>query len=236
MKHSIKVTLSSIATYLIVAACSGGAFKSASLGEPNPETDGSAVNAGGTSNDGSGGATVATGGKANVSSGGSSFADAMVNPVPDAKADPKAGTRIHPIVYSGDDGSKTYAVTMRDTLLNIDCYWTEQTDGSLICLPSSATGIIDSYFTDSACAQHLHTIPTSSCGVALPTLIELLPSSACQTASYYKFGGVTTAPATIYIGGPTNCVPSALPSTSVAISLGEQLPLSGFAHGSRIVE
>jgi hypothetical protein len=254
MKHSIKVTLSSIATYLIVAACSGGAFKSATIGEPDPETDGS-INAGGAQNqndqdgstvaNGSGGHSNSTGGKGTIAT----VADAMVNPVADAKAEPVNGSRLKLYYVAGEDGSKVNTFTFRDTLLQVDCMFLTQDDGGQVCIPQVAIAVIR--YADAGCSQGMLVVPNQyspvsaghdvSCGTGMidSTLVNVgqqnQKAADCQQDRYYRTGErIEPTTSTVYeITDAGGCIANSIaPNQNTFYRVGTQVPFNSFVRGT----
>lgn len=257
MKHSIKVLASSIATYLIVAACSGGAFKTTTIGEPSPESDGAvAANNGGAPNvqEDHDGAATSAGGHANSTGGKNAIgavADAMVNPVADAKADsePVDGSRLKLYYIAGADGSKVNTFTFRDTVLQVDCMFIPQDDGGQVCIPQVAIGVV--FYADAGCSQGLLAVPfqrspvpaghSASCvtGEQDSTLVNIGQTNQdpndCQQDRYYRTGArVSPSSDSLYVVTSAGLCEASHPNLNqnTFYKIGASVPFSSFVKGT----
>jgi len=197
MRSTMHFLSGSLAVYAFMAACSGG----------NKSNDGP-----------SGGGTTAAGGALNSTSGASTstggstggVTNMMMNPVPDASAETKSGTRLKARYYVGADGSKQFS-GWRDTMRNEDCSFSRAEDGVIRCLPTPGYA---SYFADPGCSQPLGMAVTPS-GSACPGATLVAPtyveSLSCGGFKYYK-AGATTTPAMVYSGVPGACSATAAPA------------------------
>lgn len=99
------------------------------------------------------GSTATTGAVGPSDSEGSGFADAMVDPVPDANAGdickcqeiPKSGTRLKPITWNGADGSIGATISFHDTERNEVCVPQNASDGTWRCMPLGVNGAPSDY-------------------------------------------------------------------------------------------
>jgi hypothetical protein len=163
--EGLKLVGGSIIVYCIMAACS------ASSGPASSSTsDGGGSSGGGSGGDGS---------------GSGSLLDALTDPIAEAAADPnQSGTRLKLQYYAGADGSKQSA-GMYDSVLKVQCYFRQASDGSTRCMPSA--GAYASYYADPGCTQPLAIV---ACGSPTPTLLAATyvgTSSSQETSATHLF-------------------------------------------------
>ena len=193
MRSSMHFLGGSVAVYVLMAACSGGGKGGDGAASAGMSTLGGAA----TNN---GGALATSGGAA---TGGAM--NGMMNPVPEANAETKSGTRLKARHYVGADGSKQF-VGWRDTMRNEDCTFSKADDGMIRCIPSAS---YSSDFADAGCSQPLGSGYTNT-GTACPGQTVVTPTYfaalSCSGYKYYKTGAAVTTPAMVYIGAPGACI------------------------------
>ena len=171
-----------------------------------------------------GGGTTAAGGKASGGSNGGS----MMNPVKPAMADPVSGTRLKANYINGSDGSKQWAMSWHDSMLNVDCTFGKAIDGSLRCLPAAAaTG---HFFAESLCTQPLAEVPTTSCGAA-PTP-SLVYSGQCDSTSYYAPGDYINYSPIYTLDTNGNCTSIPTPQNYIFYKLGAVVDVGQFVSAT----
>ena len=188
MRSSLHFLSGSVVVYALMAACSGGGGGASTPGSGGMTSSGGSIAAAGFA---TGGSFTSTGG-----------ANTMMNPVPDANAETKSGTRLKARYYVGADGSKQF-VGWRDTMRNEDCGFQKTDDGTLRCLPAPSYVV---YYADAGCTQPLGNMVTgsgSACpgGVAAPVYFA---ESKCGGFKLHKAGGTTT-PTMVFSGSPGAC-------------------------------
>ena len=143
MRSAIHFFSGSLAVYALMAACSAGG-KGNVVGSSNGTMTGGAASQGGmmvAGGESATGATSATTGggaagtKPRADAGTGGVLGMMMDPVPDADAETKSGTRLKMRYYVGEDGSKQPLLGWHDTMRNEDCYFQKAEDGKLHCIP-----------------------------------------------------------------------------------------------------
>ena len=181
--EAARMLAGSIAIYVVMAAC-GSASGPAAFSQG----DGGGGSSGGGTGDGSGG-----------------ILDALTDPVPGASADPnQSGSRLKVNYFAGADGSKLSALSMHDSMLNIDCTFAMATDGTLRCLPASQ-GVVLGPYADAACTQPLF-FQYPGCSVPTYGLVTASSGSCAfrPTMHVYAVSGPYKGTA-FYTGTPTAC-------------------------------
>jgi hypothetical protein len=211
-KEGIKLIGGSIAVYLIMAACSAasGPLGSSSGDAGSGHADGTASTSGGTGGSSAGGGTAGDGSGSGGAGDGPSILDAITDPVSEAKADPnQSGTRLKVNYYAGTDGSTQPTGSMHDSMLNVDCYFSKASDGTMRCMPiATATTAYASYYTDAACT-HPIALVSQCAGTTIPTQVIASIGSEGATQTF-ALGSVTTASTVYYLApaaDPTACSP-----------------------------
>jgi len=198
-KEAIKLVAGSTTIYVIMAACSA--------------TSGPVGSSSGDGGPGQGDGTASSSSGGSSASGGGGILDALTDPVPEASADPnQSGTRLKVNYYAGADGSKQSTGTMRDSMLNVDCYFSKASDGTMRCMPvATATTVGASVYADGGCTQPIALV--SQCpGTTTPTQVSasIGTSGAIHT---FALGSVITASSVYYFALTANanaCNPGGL--------------------------
>jgi hypothetical protein len=216
--------LGSAMVYVAMAACSSGGGSGAIGTKSSPGSGGSG------SGSGYGGGVTSGGGRGAVPDSG--LADALMNPVPTASADPVSGTRLKAEYLIADDGSKEYVADLWfDSQRNETCAFSTAADGKQRCLPEGAEATI---FADSACTTPVLTVP-SGCA-APPYGIGTAATSTCgaTTAGAQIFSvGAAMTPTTLYVQSGTSCYSAGPAATTFSYyALGAQIPATSFVAAS----
>jgi hypothetical protein len=161
------------------------------------------------------------------SPGDGGLIDVIMNPVPDASAEPQSGTRLKAVYRVADDGSKEFVPgAWFDTMRQENCSFVRAADGKDRCLPQ---GLGASAFSDSACTKPI--VATAS-GCAAPKYalgaVEDTCSEGPSGLRVFAVGAVTT-PATIYVQSGSQCFPAGAASTGATYyEVGAEIPASSF--------
>lgn len=164
---------------------------------------------------------------------GLSLLDALVNPVPVAKADSvQSGSRLKAVYWVGADGSKQpFLNQWYDSQRRENCSFTILSDGNYHCRPASPAFVLG-YFADAGCTQQLAQA-SSAPGCTAPTTAVVSPASAsCPTKGerVYQVGAVFTG--TVYSGTPSSCTKSTTPSGYALYNVGAEIPASSFVSAT----
>ncbi len=128
----------------------------------------------------------------------------LINPVPDASADPESGSRLKASYRIADDGSKEYVPgSWYDTQRQEACSFATAADGKERCLPDGAAV---SAFSDSACTVGIAAVKT---GCAAPKYGVTASQDACHEGSVGLTIHSIGAPAqvtTLYVQSGTSCL------------------------------
>ena len=199
MRSAIHFFSGSLAVYMLMAACSasngskgsgsqasaGNASMQGGLGGMMSASGGDAVATGGAGGKGA----SATGGEGAVATSGmGGMLGNMMDPVPEADAETKSGTRLKARYYLGADGSKQF-IGWRDTMRNEDCYIAKAEDGQLHCMPIAGAAAA-TYFGDKECtAQPLTVVAKASqacanVAAAAPTTMYLAEACGANRTLY----------------------------------------------------
>ena len=201
--------------YVAMAACSAGG------------------DAGSVGSVGAGGAGVRSGDGGSGSGLDSGFADALMNPVSKAAADPVSGTRLKAQYMIADDGSKEYITDLWfDSQRNETCAFAVAGDGKQRCIPGGAAAEM---FSDSACSTPILAVPT---GCTTPPYAVGTDLSTCTQAPnanhVYQVGPVAApAPTSLFMTSGTSCFsvgPAALGFAYYTV--GAEVPASSFVASS----
>jgi hypothetical protein len=243
MKNAAKFLSGSVMTYVLMAACSaatGGPKASSTAGGAQAVAGGATGMGGATSQDGSPMAGSSNGG-ANNSSAGAAHSGAagmlgmMMDPVPDAAAEPATdGSRLKAEYNVGADGSRQFAGWW-DSQRNEECAFQPFADGSQHCVPLY-TGVIQLGFSDSSCSSALFAIALSTCPD--PATVKYALSGAawgCTAFSYAAVESLTLAtPDKIFSGTPAACVDVTASYKPVYnFFTGTEIPLSSFVAATK---
>ncbi len=215
MRESVLSLMGGGMVYVAMAACSGGGA--------GPGTHGSGA-------PGGGGATTHAG-----LAPDSGLVDALLDPVPEAAADPVSGRRLKAQYRLGDDGSKEYiSGTWYDSQRNENCSFTLAADGSTRCLPD---GVGVTVYGDSACMSPVVML-TSTCPA--PTYALSTDFGTCevqQGGTHVLAIGATATPATLYVKNGSSCIPAgSAPSGYTYYDVGAEIPASSFVSATTLHE
>ena len=205
----------SFAVYASMAACSAS--------KPDENAGGSAgVGASGTA--GSGGSFDA-----------GCFVDAMVDPVPDAFAFIKHGSRLKVRIWSADDGATmpaTNTLVWFDTVVDAPCHFQRATDNTWRCLPVASYGYTGS--ADPACTARLVGWPQDCAKTATTTLAEG-PSLGCGLGyanRVFDVGDEYLGSGFYYVDNLTGeCYAASKPPGVTFYVLGAERPPADFVSG-----
>jgi len=244
MKSALKFLSGSAVTYVLMAACAdrpnlhvrrtagaAGANSQTVASGGVPTTDAGAMANGGSPS------TVAEGGNDDMMMVDAAV-DVMVDPVPDAAAEPATdGTRLKAVYLVGADGAKQWHYAWWDSKLSVECSFTQFVDGSTRCVPAAAAS--RSYFTDAGCMVPLFIAAAASCPGGPSALYALgTLSVACGAAVYsaaYKLTPVD--PPKVYSGTPAACsdiTTAAKPNPpTYTFYTGTEVPLSDFVSATK---
>jgi len=209
-RETAKTLGGSIVVYVIVAAC-GGAADNRIAGLDAGASDGT------------------------TGPDGTSLTDALMNPVPDAKADvDQSGSRLKATYYAGADGSKQ-ALGMHDSQLNVDCYFQTASDGTLRCVPEVGQQADVAVYADSACKQGL-AIQATGCATATYALLYGASSTCSNQSVWHVFplAGAYAGPSYYSKSGATCAGPTPLANFVGynLYTLGPELPPSTFVQAT----
>jgi hypothetical protein len=160
-------------------------------------------------------------------SGGGGSSASLMNPVPDASADPQSGSRLKPNYRVGDDGSKEYVPgSWWDTQRSETCSFATASDGKDRCLPDGAAV---SAYSDSNCTAGIAALKT---GCAAPKYGVTATQDSCHEGSVglsiYSIGA-TTQVTTLYVLSGTSCLAAGpAPSGFDFYTIGSEVPANSF--------
>jgi hypothetical protein len=206
MRNAIHFLGGSVAVYLLMAACSAGSKGSSHNGP------GMIASQGG--NRAHAGDAAAIGG-VTASSGGTvaGMIGDMIDPVDDAAAETKSGTRLRARYYVGEDGSKEF-IGWHDMQRNENCTFAKAPDGKLRCLPSEGNALALGYNSDAGCTTQLFiTIATGACVPPTAKYATTTDTSTCTTALHTV---TLVTPTELYVGTPANCLKVTQPPAGYA--------------------
>jgi hypothetical protein len=145
----------------------------------------------------------------------------------------ESGTRLKAVSYAGADGSVVPAQSMRDTLLNADCYFGLAADGQMRCIPLATNVSMGSVFKDSGCSQPL-AVKVCNTGAPAPFAYQSV-TLGCQTG-YRFFPVLAVYSGSLFTGSPANCNPTSAQPLFTYYDLGPEAPSSTFVAGTLTVE
>lgn len=232
-----RVFLSGCAVYVIVAACSAidpAGQRGATSGRGDGGTASMASGAAGA--DGSSGLggrpdvgvgdRGATGGSG--SSGGSS--GAIMDPVPEASADPVSGTRLKAVYVEGSDGSKAYyGGSWFDSELGVNCVTLTAADDRIRCMPPGGLNPSAGYYEDALCTVGAPAGPCASIAQEVYILTEAV-GDTCSTRYHYRPFRRGAQLSTVYGIRSGACVAVDLPIGWTAYAHGSEMPPSSFVE------
>jgi hypothetical protein len=155
----------------------------------------------------------------------------ILDPVPEASADPVNGSRLKAKYRTAEDGAKEYLPYFwYDSERQTDCAFGPSADGKERCIPSpaSSAGV---YFADPSCAQPLaHGL---ACTYPPPKYATSYDGATCPATSRIYVLGTTTSPAKIYAKSGASCVDLGAPSPAFSYyELGAEVPPASFVAGT----
>jgi hypothetical protein len=205
MKSAVKFLGGSFTTYVLMAACSAasGGVAPVASGSGGQATRGGAT--GITGPDGGGDASVAQGGGVDAAQGGvsGSIMGMIMDPVPDASAEPATdGTRLKAEYLVGQDGSRHF-LGWWDSQRSEECSFTTFADGMTRCVP----GVFPQLraFSDSGCSVALVGMSPAGCTSA-KYAFQYSGGSGCASAFLGVEALTPVSPAKIYTGTTAACV------------------------------
>lgn len=229
MRESFKLLGGGIVVYVVVAACGsqepGGRPNSATTG-----AGGASTNAGGASSATEGGIV---GGIKDAASG---IADAIANPVPDAKAQTTSGTRIKGRYIVSEDGAKQW-YGWHDSQRNEDCGFGTSADGLTRCLPGGA-GFLG-FYADPGCTQRVFGGP-KGCGSNASLVVTFTDAATCPPETHVYAAGPAFSGPKVFSGTPAACS-AGVDSTAYVMAYdmytaGDEIPATTFAKATVSIE
>ena len=232
MRDAFKFLSGSVIVYLVMAACSSARNQSEDGDSDDDGPSGGAFMVGGGPNGGGDGPTrggAMTAGGRGGSSGptDSGLMDRMVDPVPDAAADPTNGTRLKARYYVGADGSREpiAAYGWYDSERRENCGFAKAPDGLTRCLPVIGAYAYGTYYSDAACVAEI-AVAGGTCAAEAPRYANVAPSTTCTTFRVHQLGPAYTGPA-LYLKSGTMCVATTVSAGVSYYQIGtEVLPAS----------
>lgn len=230
MKSALKFLSGSVVTYMVMAACSSAGGPSAHGGAGE-----SAMAMGGADGVGGAGSVDAGDDAAPARAGSSGMLGMMMDPVPDASAEPGSdGTRLKAIYQIGADGSRQQQYNWWDSERKEECSFVAFSDSSTRCVPT-AQGTTGTFFSDAGCASSLFISYTSNCPTADAKYGMGTAAFACGAVLYPAIYSLTpSSPAKVFQGKPGAC--TEVPPTglvSYAFYTGTPLPLASFVTATK---
>ena len=216
MRDAFKFLSGSAIVYLVMAACSSARDRSEDGDSDDDGPSGGAFMVGGgptnggvtTAGDGPtpGGAMTAGGRGGSSGPTDSGLMDRMIDPVPDAAADPVNGTRLKARYYAGADGSREPVASYGwyDSERRENCGFTKAPDGLIRCMPMVGAYAYGTYYSDATCVAEI-AVAAGTCGAEAPRYANVAPSATCTTFRVHQLGPAYTGPA-LYIKSGTMCV------------------------------
>ncbi len=165
-------------------------------------------------------------------SGGSSAS--IMNPVPDAAAEPMSGSRLHAQYIVGADGSREFK-GWYDTKRNEFCVWQTLADGNLHCAPLSATSVVEAFADDKCAIKNTYALVQSGNCALVPGYAFKAVAVACNVTR--KIYAVGTYVADVY--GPNStgqCIPVSYGSSFEFYGTGPELSPDEFQVGALVTE
>jgi hypothetical protein len=167
----------------------------------------------------------------------------IMDPVPDANAEPKSGTRLKARMLIGEDGSRQWNYGWHDSQRDEDCTFTLASDGVMRCLPmtAAASAVGSGYFADAACSQPLAFVAVvGPCNgnTQKPPKSAYRAGPLCGATYSYEIYEVGAAfdGATIYVKSGASCLSTPTPASYAYYALGTQVPASSFVGAIEQVE
>lgn len=153
--------------------------------------------------------------------------DALMDPVPDASADPVSGTRLKAKYMKADDGARApLADVWHDSQRNEECRFQLASDGKQRCLPTSYSYI--SYYADAACTQPLvHLVA----GCSPPKYGVDYGTSSCNYAFTHYSVGSQAQPAQVYLKSGASCISTPANAAFSYFSVGSKIAPTSFVAG-----
>lgn len=163
----------------------------------------------------------------NTGGGGGGSTSSLMNPVPDASADPQSGSRLKPNYRVGEDGSKEFVPgSWWDTQRSEICAFATASDGKDRCLPD---GSPVSAFSDSACTSGIVAMKS---GCTAPKYGVAVTQDACHEGSVgltLHSIGTTTQVTTLYVMSGTSCLAAGpAPGGFDFYTVGAEVPANSF--------
>jgi hypothetical protein len=225
-RDGLKVGFGSVVVYVVVAACAGG----------SPDPSGASAAGPGSSGGGADGSGSPVAAPANDDSGGRTFLDALVDPVPSAKADAnQSGSRLKAKYYVGKDGSKQF-FGWHDSMLDVDCSFVGAADETTRCLPVGV-GVgtsVAAVFSDAACSRPVILVAKGCFPTGYVDQFVTAPPPACAVSFHRIFRSGDPYVGALYTGTPASCsaAPEAGPDSPTAgsdiFALGAEVPQGTF--------
>lgn len=224
--------------YVAMAACSAGAVgPSGATGSATGTS--SLVGAGGMS--GSSGATgmgglpqTGQGGGTGMGGDDGGIWDALMDPVPEAAADPTSGSRLKAKYRVADDGSKAYLpYEWFDSERNETCFFGVAADGKERCLPGGHHAT-SGFFTDPACSMPI-AYTFAGCQPDYVVVGEPNPPNACifnVAVTHLHNLGPAINPATVYSKSGNSCSGGPPSPQFIYFGIGAEIPASSFVASS----
>jgi hypothetical protein len=245
MRDAFKFLSGSVVVYLVMAACASERDRSEdgdSAGEGS--SNGGAFMVGGGPNGGDGptlgGATTAgamtAGGRGGTSGpSDSGLMDRMIDPVPDAAADPVNGSRLKARYYVGADGSREPVASYGwyDSERRENCGFSKAPDGAIRCVPMIGAYAYGTYYRDGECMVEL-AVAGATCGAEAPRYANVAASSACTTYRIHQLGAAFTGTA-LFIKSGTMCVMTIATTGISYFEIGAEVPPTAFVQATEEV-
>jgi hypothetical protein len=158
-RRALEAFLGACFIYAVMAACNGGGN-----GNSSHTAGGGGAASGGHGH--GGGAMSGPGG-----SDGSGIFDALMDPVPEADANPMSGSRLKKHYLDGSDGSREDLPGWYDSQRMEDCAFTRAGDGKQRCLPTNAANW-PGWYGDNQCTIPviMVSLPPLQCNFTPPVL------------------------------------------------------------------
>ena len=238
MRDAFKVLSGSVVVYLVMAACASERDRSEDGDSAGEKPSGGAFMVGGGPTNGGGdgptrgGATTAGGRGGSSEPTDSGLMDRMIDPIPDAAADPTNGSRLKARYYVGADGSRepVAAYGWYDSERRENCGFTKASDGLIRCVPMIGAYAYGTYYVDAACTVEL-AVAAGSCGAEVPRYANVAASATCTTFRVHQLGPAFTGTA-LYLKSGTMCIATTVSAGISYYQLGAEVPPASFVQAT----